>query len=194
MSRIGNAPITILAGVLVEKTGSEILVKGPKGELKMQLDPAISLEITDGLATFKRKNDQKKNERSSSKSKALHGLMRALLANMVLGVTDGWSKKLELVGVGYRAQVNGSVLTLSVGFSHPVIIEAPVGLQFEVSDNTKLTVSGIDKGLVGQISANIRAVKPPEPYKGKGIRYEGEYIRRKAGKAGKVGAAVGGVK
>ncbi len=185
MSRIGSLSINIPVGVEVEKTGNLIVVKGPKGELKMQLDPAISLEIVDGEASFKRKNDQKKN-------KALHGLMRALLANMVFGVTDGWDKKLELVGVGYRAQVNGSKLTLAVGFSHPVAIEAPAGLQFEVSDNTRITVSGIDKGLVGQMAANIRAVKPPEPYKGKGIRYEGEYIRRKAGKAGKV--TVGGAK
>jgi large subunit ribosomal protein L6 len=181
MSRIGNAPVQIPSGIEVEKASGEIIVKGPKGTLNMNIDPAITMEITDNVATFSRKNDLKKN-------KSLHGLMRALFANMVNGVQNGWTKKLELVGVGFRAVVQGDKLVLTIGFSHPVEIVAPEGIQFEVTDNTKITVSGIDKNLVGQVAANIRAIKRPEPYKGKGIRYEGEYIKRKAGKAGKVGA------
>lgn len=182
MSRIGNALVILPEGVEVEKASGTISVKGPKGSLQMKFDPSISIAVTGSSVSFSRKNDLKK-------VKALHGLTRALFANMVVGVQIGWGKKLELVGVGYRAQSSGEKLILSVGFSHPVEISAPVGIQFEVSDNTKLTVSGIDKNLVGQIAANIRAIKPPEPYKGKGIRYEGEYIKRKAGKAGKIGAA-----
>lgn len=182
MSRIGSLPIQIPVGVLVLKTGSTLVVKGPKGELKMEVEPAISLDISEEVVSFKRKNDQKK-------VRALHGLTRALVANMVLGVTDGWSKKLELVGVGYRAASDGKKLTLSVGFSHPVEMEAPGGVEFAVFDNTKITISGINKELVGQVAANVRAIRPPEPYKGKGIRMTGEYIRRKAGKAGKVGVA-----
>lgn len=187
-------PILLPDSVEVTKTGGNILVKGPKGQLSMSIDPVISLEIKDGRAIFKRKNDQKKNERSSSKSRALHGLYRALLANMILGVTEGWSKKLELVGVGYRGQTDGQKLTLSLGFSHPVEVIAPEGISFEIVDNTKLTVSGLDKIKVGQVAANVRSIRPPEPYKGKGIRYEGEAVKRKAGKAGKVGAAAGAVK
>ena len=187
MSRIGNAPIQIPSGVEVVKTGNSIVVKGPKGELNLDFDRAITVDIADNVITLKRKNDIKKN-------KSMHGLTRALLSNMVVGVSDGWSKKLELVGVGYRAAYTGEKLVLSVGFSHPVEIVAPEGIQFEVTDNTKLTVSGISRELVGQTSANIRGIKPPEPYKGKGIRYVGEYIRRKAGKAGKVGAGATGAK
>lgn len=187
MSRIGNAPIQIPSGVEVLKTDNSLVVKGPKGNLSMEIDSTITVEVTDNVINVKRKNDQKKN-------KAMHGLTRALIANMVVGVTDGWSKKLELVGVGYRALLNGEKLVLSVGFSHPVEIEAPEGIQFEVTDNTKLTVSGVSRELVGQVSANIRRIKPPEPYKGKGIRYVGEYIRRKAGKAGKIGTGVTGAK
>jgi len=181
MSRIGNAIVQIPSGIEVSNTSGVVVVKGSKGELSMHIDPTIQMQIEGDIVSFKRKNDVKK-------VKSLHGLTRALFANMVLGVTVGWTKKLELVGVGYRAQSSGDKLTLSVGFSHPVEITAPLGIQFEVTDNTKLTVSGIDKNLVGQVAANIRAIKPPEPYKGKGIRYEGEYIKRKAGKAGKVGA------
>lgn len=182
MSRVGNAPILIPAGVTVEKTDNSVVVKGPKGELSMEVDPAITVIIEESQVIFKRKNEEKKN-------KALHGLTRALINNMVLGVTNGWSKNLELVGVGYRAQGSGNKLTLSVGYSHPIEISAPDQIQFEVSDNTKIKVSGIDKQLVGAIAAKIKSVRPPEPYKGKGIRYEGEYIRRKAGKAGKIGVA-----
>lgn len=181
MSRIGNAIVQIGSGVEVSNTSGTAVVKGPKGELSMNIDPTISMEIKDEGVSFKRKSEVKR-------VKALHGLTRALFANMVKGVTEGWTKRLELVGVGYRAQSSGEKLNLSVGFSHPVEINAPVGIQFEVTDSIKITVSGIDKNLVGQVAANIRAVKPPEPYKGKGIRYVGEYIKRKAGKAGKVGA------
>lgn len=156
------------------------MVNGSRGQLELSPDLRISVEINDGILQVKRKNEQKV-------VKALHGLTRSLIANMVTGVTEGWSKNLELVGVGFRAQGNGDKLTLAVGYSHPVEIIAPTGIEFEVSDNTKITVSGIDKQLVGEMAAKIRKVRPPEPYKGKGIRYEGEYIRRKAGKAGKVG-------
>ncbi len=180
MSRIGNAPIQIPAGVTATKTGGKIVVNGSRGQLELSPDLRISVEINDGILQVKRKNEQKV-------VKALHGLTRSLIANMVTGVTEGWSKNLELVGVGFRAQGNGDKLTLAVGYSHPVEIIAPTGIEFEVSDNTKITVSGIDKQLVGEMAAKIRKVRPPEPYKGKGIRYEGEYIRRKAGKAGKVG-------
>ena len=181
MSRIGNAPVTIPAGVSVESSTVHISVRGPKGTLDLNIDPAITAAVNNNLVTFSRKNDLKKN-------KSLHGLTRALFANMVVGVTEGWNKNLELVGVGYRAASDGKKLTLSVGFSHSVEIIAPEGVEFSVTDNTKIQISGIDKNLVGQVAANIRAIKRPEPYKGKGIRYEGEYIKRKAGKAGKVGA------
>lgn len=182
MSRIGNALINIPTGVTVVKEGNEIIVNGPKGNLKMEIAEGIKVEIADSIITAKRKNDQKR-------IKALHGLTRSLIANMILGVTEGWSKDLELVGVGFRAEVSGSNLVLNVGYSHPVQIEAPDGIVFEVSDNTKLKVSGIDKQLVGQISANIKKVRVPDVYKGKGIRYQGEYIRKKVGKSAKVGVA-----
>lgn len=184
MSRIGNALIQIPTGVTVEKTGSHIVVNGSKGSLNIDVHDGIEVHIEGAQITVKRKTEEKS-------VKSLHGLTRALLNNMVIGVSTGWTKNLDLVGVGYRAQSTGDKITLNVGFSHPVEISAPEGIRFEVKDNTKLTVSGIDKILVGQIAAKIKAVKPPEPYKGKGIRYEGEYVRRKAGKAGKVGAAGG---
>lgn len=187
MSRIGNLPITIPSGVTVEINGHHITVSGPKDSLELKFAPEIKVEVLEGKIIVKRKNDLKK-------SKALHGLTRNLIANMVMGVTEGWSKNLELVGVGFRAQVTGDKLVLNVGFSHPVEIEAPQGINFEVLDNTKIKVSGTDKQLVGQVSANIKKVKPPDVYKGKGIRFEGEYIRKKVGKSAKVGvaAAVGG--
>ena len=185
MSRIGDAPVKIPAGVTIEQDGKTLVVNGPKGKLKLDVVKEIKVEITGDQIIAKRKNDLKK-------VKALHGLVRSLIANMVLGVTDGWSKDLELVGVGFRAQVNGNTLVLNVGYSHPVEIEAPEGIVFEVVDNTKLKVSGIDKQLVGQVAANIRKVRTPDVYKGKGIRYEGEYVRKKLGKTGKIGVAVGG--
>ncbi|MDO8619356.1 MAG: 50S ribosomal protein L6 [Candidatus Daviesbacteria bacterium] len=180
MSKIGDAIILIPDGVTVENTDGNVVVKGPKGELQMQLNPNIKLEINDEKIVAKRKNDEKSN-------RALHGLTRSLVANMIVGVTNGWSKNLELVGVGFRAQTSGEKLNLVIGFSHPVEINAPEGISFEVLDNTKVKVIGIDKYLVGQVAANIRGVRPPDVYKGKGIRYEGEYVRKKAGKAGKVG-------
>ncbi len=182
MSRVGSAPITIPSGVIVEKNGKEVLVNGPKGSLKLTIYPEVDMEIEGDKILVTRKNDQKK-------SKALHGLTRNLINNMVIGVAQGWSKKLELVGVGFRAQGGGETLTLNVGYSHPVTIKAPQGVNFQVTDNTKITVSGIDKALVGQVAANVKKVKKPDAYKGKGVRYEGEYIRRKAGKSGKAGAA-----
>lgn len=184
MSRIGDAPIKIPAGVTVEQDGRALVVLGPKGKLKLDVVSEIKVEVTGDQIIAKRKNDLKK-------VKALHGLIRSLIANMVLGVTDGWSKDLELVGVGFRAQVNGTKLVLNVGYSHPVEIEAPEGIIFEVVDNTKLKISGIDKQLVGQISANIKKVRLPDVYKGKGIRYQGEYIRKKVGKSAKVGVTAG---
>lgn len=185
MSRIGNNPISIPVGVEVVLEGNLVTVKGSKGTLTMELNPAVKLEIEGTVAKVSAKTGYEK-------ARALHGLTRSLINNMVLGVSEGWSKDLEMVGVGYRAQGGGETLTLSVGFSHPVNVKAPDGISFVVDDNTKIKVSGIDKILVGQIAANIRAVKPPEVYQGKGIRYAGEYVKKKAGKAGK--AATGAVK
>lgn len=180
MSRVGNSPILIPEGVTVE-AGKAVLVTGPKGSLELAVDPAIGVEIKDGKVIVRRKGEQKR-------VKSLHGLTRNLIANNIVGVTSGWSKDLELVGVGFRAQDSGGKLTLNVGYSHPVEVEAPVGISFEVSENTKIKISGIDKQLVGQVAANIKKIRVPDVYKGKGIRYAGEYIRKKLGKTGKVGA------
>lgn len=185
MSRIGNNPIIIPSGVEVNPEGSLITVKGAKGTLSMELNPAVKVDIEDGKIIVSAKKE-------FAKAAALHGLTRSLINNMVIGVSAGWTRDLEMVGVGYRAQGGGEALTLNVGFSHQVKISAPEGITFEVLDNTKIKVSGTDKILVGQIAANIRGVKPPEVYQGKGIRYSGEYVRKKAGKAGK--AAVGAAK
>ncbi len=182
MSRIGNAPILIPTGVSFTKEGAKVSVTGPKGTLSLNVHPNITVEIEEGKVKVSRKNDLKE-------VRALHGLTRNLLANMVIGVNVLWSKDLELVGVGFRAQVMGNELILNVGYSHQVKIVAPVGITFEVTDNTKIKVSGIDKQLVGQISANLKKVRPPDVYKGKGIRYAGEYIRKKVGKSAKVGVA-----
>lgn len=184
MSRIGNVPITIPAGVDVRIDGQNIAVSGPKGELEIVVRPELKIEKGDTKLLVK-------TIKQNRISRSLHGLTRSLLNNMVLGVHTGWIKNLEMVGVGYRAQGGGDTLTLSIGFSHPVTVKAPAGITFAVTDNTKITVAGIDKNLVGQTAANIRAVKPPEVYKGKGIRMSGEYVRRKPGKAGK---AIGGAK
>lgn len=183
MSRIGNAPIQIPSTVTVEVNGQKVLVKGPLGQLEMEFRPEVKVGVEDQIIVVKRKRQDKV-------SKSLHGLTRSLIANMVTGVEKGWEKKLELVGVGFRAQTDGGKLTLNVGFSHTVEIVAPEDIKFVVADNTQITVSGIDKILVGQIAASIRKVRPPEPYQGKGIRYSGEYVKRKPGKAGKVGAGV----
>jgi large subunit ribosomal protein L6 len=178
MSRVGNAPVNIPNGVNIEMGQNSITVSGPKGGLTMPILTQVKIEKEENQLIVKRKAEDRF-------SKSAHGLTRSLLNNMVKGVTEGWTKNLEMVGVGYRAQGGGETLTLSVGYSHPVIVKAPAGITFAVADNTKISVSGIDKTLVGQVSANVRAVRPPEVYKGKGIRYQGEYVRRKAGKAGK---------
>jgi len=177
MSRVGKAPITLPSGVEVKVSDRIVEVKGPKGSLTQAVDPPIHVTVDDGTVKLDRDND----ERSS---RALHGLYRALINNMVIGVSEGYSKELTAVGVGYRAALKGKNLELQVGFSHPVAVEAPDGITFEVPEPTKIIVSGIDKQSVGQVAANIRAVRPPEPYKGKGIRYVDEHVRRKAGKAG----------
>lgn len=179
MSRIGSLPILIPLAVTVSKTGHSLSVSGPKGSLNLDVDPSIAVEIAGDKVVVKRKNEQKK-------VKSMHGLVRSLIANMIAGVTNGWSKTLELVGVGFRAQVSGNKLTLNVGFSHPVEVVVPEGITFEVMDNTKIRIWGVDKELVGQISANLKKIRLPDVYKGKGIRYEGEYIRKKVGKSGKV--------
>ena len=184
MSRVGYAPIPIPQGVTVEKTGDTLVVSGSKGSLSISLPERIDVKTENNQIKILRKNEQKQ-------VKSLHGLIRSLVYNMVLGVSQGWSKELELVGVGFRVQGGANKITLSVGYSHPVEVIAPEGIQFEVSDNTKIKVSGIDKNLVGQIAANIKQIRKPDVYKGKGVRYQGEYIRKKAGKAGKIGAVAG---
>jgi large subunit ribosomal protein L6 len=178
MSRIGNKPIELPDGVDIKIDGNHVKVKGSKGELERSFNDRIGIDLEDGVLTVTRPDDERE-------SRALHGLSRALLNNMVVGVSDGFRKELEIQGVGYRATLKGNGIELLVGFSHPVEIEAPEGITFEVPDQTKIVISGIDKEQVGQVAANIRKVRPPEPYKGKGIRYAGEYVRRKAGKAGK---------
>ncbi len=177
MSRVGSTPITVPSGVEVTVTDGVVEVNGPKGDLSQTIDPRITVSVDDGVVTLTRSDEERQ-------SRALHGLSRALINNMVIGVTEGYAKELQAVGVGYRAVLRGSTLELQVGFSHPVTIEAPDGIEFEVPEPTKIFVRGIDKQLVGQVAADIRAVRPPEPYKGKGIRYVDEYVRRKAGKAG----------
>lgn len=180
MSRVGLAPITIPAGVDVSIGTGKISVKGPKGQLERAFPEEISVEQTDGELRVSRSKD-------SREVKALHGLFRSLIANMVEGVTNGYEKKLEIHGVGYRVAKQGNDLEFSVGFSHTVKKAAPSGIEFDVPQPTRITVKGIDKELVGQVAAEIRAIKKPEPYKAKGIRYEGEHIRRKGGKAAKAG-------
>jgi large subunit ribosomal protein L6 len=177
MSRIGKLPVPVPENVTVELDGLHVSVKGPKGELARTMPEGVTLGIDDDGAVLVTRNGDSRLERSR------HGLVRSLIHNMIVGVTDGYSKKLELVGVGYRAAAKGSDVELQVGFSHPVLIAAPEGITFDIPQATRITVSGIDKVLVGQIAANIRKVRPPEPYKGKGIKYEGEVVRRKAGKA-----------
>jgi large subunit ribosomal protein L6 len=177
MSRVGNMPVAVPSGVDIDVTGSVVTVKGSRGELSREFVDVVGFEVEDGVIRVTRPDD-------SRESKALHGLSRALLANMVLGVSEGFSKELEIRGVGYRAALQGKDIELQVGFSHPVAVNAPEGISFEVPEPTRIIVSGIDKEQVGQVAADIRKVRPPEPYKGKGIRYLGEYVRRKAGKAG----------
>jgi large subunit ribosomal protein L6 len=182
MSRIGRMPIKIPGGVEVTVGADSVVrVKGPKGELSQRVPSLIAVTQADGQVTVSRPDDEKR-------SKALHGLTRTLIANMVEGVTTGYRKTLEISGVGYRAGRVQNRLTLQVGFSHPVEIAPPPGIDFEVETPTRFHITGIDKALVGEIAAQVRRIRPPEPYLGKGIRYAGERIRRKAGKAGKVGA------
>jgi large subunit ribosomal protein L6 len=180
MSRIGKIPVTIPAGVEVTIEGQDIRVKGPKGELTHTVaEPITVARAEDGVLSVERPNDERK-------SKALHGLSRTLISNMVVGVTEGYEKKLEIVGVGYRVALKGPTeLEFALGFSHPVVVKAPEGITFAVEKPTAFSVIGIDKQAVGEVAANIRKIRKPEPYKGKGVRYAGEHVRRKVGKAGK---------
>ncbi|MBF0713137.1 50S ribosomal protein L6 [Gemella sp. GH3] len=178
MSRIGNKVITVPAGVEVKLDNNLAVVKGPKGELTKQFDAELTFNVEGNEITVVRPSDSKRH-------RTIHGTTRALLANMIEGVSTGFKKELELIGVGYRAQKQGSKLVLSVGYSHPVEFEEIDGVKLAVEGNTKVSIEGIDKEVVGQYAAKVRAVRPPEPYKGKGIRYVGEYVRRKEGKTGK---------
>ena len=179
MSRIGKIPVTVPAGVDVTISGQDVTVKGPKGTLALTISEPIAIEkAEDGSLSVTRPDDERR-------SRALHGLSRTLVANIITGVTEGYTKKMEIHGVGYRVALKGKDLEFALGFSHPVPIEAPEGITFVVESPTRFSVSGIDKQKVGQISANIRRLRRPDPYKGKGVRYEGEQIRRKVGKAGK---------
>lgn len=181
MSRIGKSPVILLKGVSVSQNANTLVVKGDKGELSLQIPLGLKVVVKDDNVIVETDTNMQQGH--------LHGTIRSLVNNAVIGVTQGWEKKIELVGVGYRAQGGGKELTLIVGFSHPVKITAPEGITFQISDNTKIAVSGIDKKTVGEMAAKIRKIKPPEPYKGKGIRYAGEVIRKKAGKAVKAAGA-----
>jgi large subunit ribosomal protein L6 len=175
MSRIGNKPIEIPDGVTVDVGPGRVSVNGPRGELQQAINPAMKVEVSDGVLTVSRPTDR-------GPHRALHGLTRSLIANMVEGVTSGFSKRLQIQGVGYRARAQGKGLELSLGFSHPISVQAPEGIEFEVPQPTEVVVKGIDKQLVGEIAARIRRHRPPEPYKGKGVRYADEHVRRKVGK------------
>jgi large subunit ribosomal protein L6 len=175
MSRIGRKPISVPESVTIDVAPGRVSVKGPKGELAQTLSSEMKVEQSDGVLTVERPTNR-------GEHRALHGLTRSLIANMVEGVTDGFEKRLEIQGVGYRAQLKGKNLELALGYSHPVAIEAPEGIEFEVPQPTEIVVRGIDKQLVGQVAADIRKRRPPEPYKGKGIRYRGEHVMRKVGK------------
>ncbi len=185
MSRIGKQPITLPSGVDIQRENGSVLVKGPKGTLTQPVSPLLNVDVSDGIITVTRLTDTKE-------ARAQHGLIRTLIANMVQGVTEGYVKQLSISGVGYRAQLQGTNLTLALGFSHPVIVKPREGIAFEVGTETNtrspfIKISGIDKQMVGQTAAEIRSLKKPEPYKGKGIRYQNEIVRRKAGKSGKAG-------
>jgi large subunit ribosomal protein L6 len=178
MSRIGKQPIPVPAGVDVKIDGSTVTVKGPKGELVSTLSPEMDIALDGDTVVVTRPSDSRQH-------RALHGLTRTLVANMVIGVSEGYAKTLEIVGVGYRAAMKGSDLEMQLGFSHPVIITPPTGITFEVPAPTTVVVSGIDKQQVGQVASEVRGWRPPEPYKGKGVRYQGEHVRRKLGKTAK---------
>jgi large subunit ribosomal protein L6 len=177
MSRIGKKPVTVPKGVNLDLQGSTVAVKGPKGELRRTLHPEMKVSLNDGAFTVERPSDDKRH-------KALHGLTRTLVQNMVEGVSKGFSKTLEIQGVGYKAEAKPYGVNLIVGYSHPVKYEAPKGIKISVENNTVVKIEGADKEVVGQVAAELRSVRPPEPYKGKGIRYQGEQVRRKAGKTG----------
>ena len=180
MSRIGKLPVTVPNGVTVTQNGNRITVKGPRGELSRTLPPVITISVEDGTLTATRPSDDPSH-------KALHGLTRSLVANMVEGVTKGFQKTLEIVGVGYKAETRPYGLQLALGFSHPVEYRAPAGIKLTATNPTTVVVDGADKEVVGQVAAELRGLRPPEPYKGKGVKYQGETVRRKAGKAGKAG-------
>ena len=178
MSRIGRLPIDIPSGVTVSVDNALVTVKGPKGELSLTVAAPIEIAIADNQVLVTRPNDERM-------SRSLHGLTRTLIANQIIGVTEGYTKRLEVVGTGYRVAAKGSSLEFALGYSHSITVDPPAGIAFEVEGQNKVIVSGIDKQAVGEVAANIRKLRKPEPYKGKGIRYEGEHVRRKAGKAGK---------
>ncbi|GAA2100477.1 MULTISPECIES: 50S ribosomal protein L6 [Brevibacterium] len=178
MSRIGKLPVSVPSGVDVTIDGQNVKVKGPKGELSVDVKEPISVALEDGQVLVTRPDD-------SRESRSLHGLSRTLVNNMVIGVTEGYSKALEIVGTGYRVQAKGQSLEFALGYSHTITVDPPAGITFAVDGQTKLTVNGIDKQQVGEVAANIRKLRKPEPYKGKGVRYAGENVRRKVGKAGK---------
>ncbi|MDV3221993.1 50S ribosomal protein L6 [Intrasporangium sp.] len=178
MSRIGRLPVSIPSGVDINVDGQDVRVKGPKGELALTVPAPITVEKTDGALEVNRPNDERE-------SRSLHGLTRSLLNNMVLGVTEGYEKKMEIHGTGYRVAAKGSDLEFSLGYSHPILVKAEEGISFAVENPTRFSVHGIDKQRVGEVAANIRKLRKPDPYKGKGVRYAGEQIRRKVGKAGK---------
>jgi large subunit ribosomal protein L6 len=178
MSRIGRLPIDIPAGVEVTVDGASVTVKGPKGELSLEVAKPIQVEVVDGQVQVTRPDDERE-------SRSLHGLTRTLIANDIVGVTDGYSKGLEVVGTGYRVASKGAGIEFALGYSHPIAVEPPAGITFTVEGNNKVTVTGISKQAVGEVAANLRKLRKPEPYKGKGVRYAGEQIRRKAGKSGK---------
>lgn len=178
MSRIGLKPIEIPQGVEIKLENNNIVIKGPKGELQQEVAPTININIDGNVITLERANEEKE-------TRSLHGTTRSLISNMIEGVTNGFQKELEIIGVGYRAQKQGNKLVINAGYSHPVEFEQEEGIEFEVPKNTEIVVKGISKQQVGSVAAKIRAVRPPEPYKGKGIRYKDEYVRRKEGKTAK---------
>ena len=178
MSRIGKNPISVPSGVEVKVDGQDVAVKGPKGELSVTIAEPITVSLEDGVVTVARPDEERE-------SRSLHGLSRTLINNMIVGVTEGYSRALEIVGTGYRVLAKGSNLEFALGYSHPITVEPPEGISFSVDGQTKVAVHGIDKQLVGETAANIRKLRRPEPYKGKGVRYAGEIVRRKVGKAGK---------
>jgi large subunit ribosomal protein L6 len=182
MSRIGKQPVELGDGVTVSIKRNEVMVKGPKGQLTQTFDPALDIKEEDGQIVITRPTDQRQH-------RAMHGLTRALVQNMVTGVSEGYEKRLRIIGTGYRAEMVGDDLKLSLGYSHDIQVVPPPNIQFQVEDRGQLVIiNSIDKQLIGQVAADIRRLRPPEPYKGKGVRYEGEYVRQKAGKAGKIGA------